>query len=61
MTAEEIINMRCVLAADVVVPAYRSPPKGRSYSCGGIIAKRWQAAYDGARAVLTDAWAGDAA
>jgi hypothetical protein len=32
--------------ADRVVPEYRDGK--RSYSCTGTVAKRWQAAYDGA-------------
>lgn len=37
---------RCNLCADMVVPEYRSGL--RSYSCTGTVAKRWQAAWDGA-------------
>ena len=50
MTAAEQINRRCVDIADQVVPEYR----GRipAPSCTGIYAKRWQAAYDGARIAI---------
>lgn len=36
----------CTKIADVVVPEYRDGK--RSYSCTGRVAKRWQAAWDGA-------------
>lgn len=37
---------RCAEIADLVVPAYRDGK--RSYSCGGHVAQRWGAAYEGA-------------
>ena len=40
------IEASCTQIADAVVPAYRKA--NRSYSCTGTIAKRWQAAWDGA-------------
>lgn len=39
------IAERCTQIADAVVPTYRGPGP---YSCTGAIAKRWQAAWDGA-------------
>ncbi|AOR76559.1 hypothetical protein [Novosphingobium resinovorum] len=43
---------RCTEIADKVVPKYRNPPKGRSYSCSSHTAKLWQAAWDGACVAL---------
>lgn len=44
------IAARCTQIADEVVPEYRG---GRSsYSCTGRVAKRWQAAWDGACVAL---------
>ena len=40
------LDKRCVEIADTVVPQYRSDK--RSYSCTGGMAKRWQAAFEGA-------------
>ena len=40
------LDKRCVEIADAVVPQYRSGE--RSYSCTGGMAKRWQAAFEGA-------------
>lgn len=40
------ITARCTQIADAVVPEYRDGK--RSYSCTGLVAKRWQAAWDGA-------------
>lgn len=40
---------RCTEIADQVVPQYRS---GTGYSCTGIYAKRWQAAWDAAMIAL---------
>jgi hypothetical protein len=40
------ITKRCTQIADTVVPEYRAGK--RSYSCTGRVAKRWQAAWDGA-------------
>jgi hypothetical protein len=37
---------RCTLIADKVVPKYRAA--GGNYGCTGIMAKRWQAAWDAA-------------
>lgn len=40
---------RCLEIADRVVPEYRREQPGRAnYSCTGVYAKRWQAAWDGA-------------
>lgn len=39
------ISERCTLIADKVVPQYRDEKK--SYGCTGVVAKRWQAAWDG--------------
>lgn len=36
----------CVHVADAIVPNYRHGK--RTYSCGGTVAQRWQAAYDAA-------------
>ncbi len=47
------VEERCVAVADTVVPKYRHGT--RAYSCCGHVAKMWQAAYDGAAAVLTTA------
>lgn len=41
---------RCTEIADMVVPEYRSGV--RAYSCTGLYAKRWQAAWDGACVTL---------
>lgn len=48
MTAgmNDAITARCTQIADAVVPEYRAGK--RSYSCTGRVAKRWQAAWDGA-------------
>ena len=54
MTPEQ----KAVAIADKIVPAYRA--KGSRYSCTGNIAKMWQAAYDGALAVLKGAVESDA-
>lgn len=54
MTQEE--SDRYAAIADQVVPEYRG---GRLYSCTGHYAKRWGAAYDGAR--IADTLARDAA
>lgn len=40
------VTDRCTQIADVVVPEYRGGR--RSYGCTGGVAKRWQAAWDGA-------------
>ena len=48
MTIEE----RCTAIADKVVPQYRHGT--RSYSCGGHIARLWQAAWDGAYSAAMD-------
>ena len=45
-TLPRSIEARCTQIADAVVPAYRTA--GRALSCTGTIAKRWQAAWDGA-------------
>ena len=42
----DAITERCTQIADAVVPEYRAGK--RSYSCTGRVAKRWQAAWDGA-------------
>lgn len=40
---------RCTAIADQAVPQYRTPkPGGGYYTCTGIYAKRWKAAWDGA-------------
>jgi hypothetical protein len=44
------IGKRCTQIADAVVPEYRGGK--RSYSCTGTVAKRWQAAWDGAAHAL---------
>jgi hypothetical protein len=44
------LNTRCTQIADQVVPEYRA--RNKSYSCTGGMAKRWQAAWDGACAAL---------
>lgn len=49
LTAIEIAE-RCGRIADEVVPAYRDG-KCR-YGCTGTVAKRWQAAWDGACVAL---------
>lgn len=38
---------RCTKIADGVVPSYRTSSRSY-YSCSGTVAKRWQAAWDGA-------------
>lgn len=40
------VGDRCTQIADQVVPKCRT--EGKSYCCTGVIAKRWQAAWDGA-------------
>lgn len=47
---ESALEKRCTLVADTVVPEYRD--ERRSYSCTGSMAKRWQAAWDGACVAL---------
>ncbi len=59
MTGRTDINERCVAVADTVVPKYRNGT--RAYSCCGHVAKMWQAAYEGAEAVLAATPASDAA
>jgi hypothetical protein len=49
-TNEDKIAARCTQIADAVVPQYRA--EGKSYSCAGGVAKRWQAAWDGAAVAL---------
>jgi hypothetical protein len=44
--SDDEIARRCTFIADQVVPKYRH--SGRSYSCGGVIAHKWQAAWDAA-------------
>jgi ribulose kinase len=44
------IAARCTQIADKVVPEYRGSERG--YSCTGSVAKRWQAAWDGACVAL---------
>lgn len=44
------IATTCTTIADQIMPAYRSGD--RSYSCTGHVAKRWQAAWDGACVAL---------
>lgn len=48
MTAgeESIAMKRATEIADKIVPEYRTT--SRSYSCTGTVAKKWQAAWDGA-------------
>jgi len=41
------VAARCSLIADTIVPEYRNGK--RRYSCTSIVAKRWLAAWDGAR------------
>lgn len=41
---------RCTQIADRIVPEYRGGKKG--YACTGVVAKRWQAAWDGACVAL---------
>jgi len=46
-------NARAIEIADRVVPEYRNTASGApSYSCSGHTAKRWEAAFDGARLAL---------
>jgi hypothetical protein len=52
MSRQTGARARCVAVADTLVPNYRNG--SRAYSCGGHVAKMWQAAYDGAAAVLAD-------
>ncbi|SFR86876.1 hypothetical protein [Sphingomonas jatrophae] len=47
------LNTRCAEIADKVVPEYRSGQ--RTYPCHGHTAKRWDAAYEGARSALPPA------
>jgi len=42
----DALTARCTQIADAVVPEYRGGR--RSYSCTGRVAKRWQAAWNGA-------------
>lgn len=44
------VETRCAKIADMVVPQYRNGEK--SYSCTGGVAKRWLAAFEGARMAL---------
>jgi len=46
----DAIAARCTQIADEIVPEYRGSERG--YSCTGSVAKRWQAAWDGACAAL---------
>ena len=47
------IDARSLAIADQAVPQHRSEkPGGGYYSCTGIYAKRWQAAYDAAQLAL---------
>lgn len=52
MNRQTAVEARCVAVADTLVPNYRNG--SRAYSCVGHVAKMWQAAYDGAAAVLAD-------
>lgn len=52
MNRQTAVEARCVAVADILVPNYRNG--SRAYSCAGHVAKMWQAAYDGAAAVLAD-------
>lgn len=45
LRARVALDERCTQIADAVVPEYRGT---KSYSCTGVVAKRWQAAWDGA-------------
>lgn len=45
-TKTTTIEARCTQIADTIVPEYRGGKK--SYGCTGVVAKRWQAAWDGA-------------
>lgn len=47
---KDAISDRCTQIADEVVPEYRGGKHG--YSCTGTVAKRWQAAWDGAYIAL---------
>jgi hypothetical protein len=49
-TKRAAVAGRCTVIADEVVPEYRGSK--RSYSCTGRVAKRWQAAWDGACVAL---------
>ena len=42
----DVVTARCTQIADAVVPEYRAGK--RSYTCTGRVAKRWQAAWEGA-------------
>jgi hypothetical protein len=44
------LNMRCTQIADRCVPEYRGGKK--SYSCTGVVANRWQAAWEAACTAL---------
>ncbi|GEM71750.1 hypothetical protein SAQ01S_15160 [Sphingomonas aquatilis NBRC 16722] len=52
MNRQTAVEERCAAVADTLVPNYRNG--SRAYSCAGHVAKMWQAAYDGAAAVLAD-------
>lgn len=45
-TNTDAVAACCTQIADAVVPEYRGGKK--SYACTGLVAKRWQAAWDGA-------------
>lgn len=49
MMQEDFVAGRCTEIADKVVPEYRG---GKPRCCTGHIAKRWQAAWDGACVAL---------
>lgn len=49
-TSSKQLHARAIQIGDQVVPEYRNGK--RSFSCGSHTAKRWQAAYDAALAVL---------
>jgi hypothetical protein len=42
----QIVATACARAADLVVPEYRNGKQ--IYSCSGMVAKKWQTAWDGA-------------
>jgi hypothetical protein len=46
MKGLDTLVTHCTQIADRVVPEYRA--RNKSYSCTGGVAKRWQAAWDGA-------------
>ena len=50
MTPEAEVKRRCGEIADRLVPGFRVTAKR---SCTGHYAKRWEAAYEGARLALT--------